>query len=101
MQKNRPLLRNNNFDLLRLIAALQVAFVHGVDHFKVEMPETLMTVIAAFPGVPIFFVISGFLISAAYDRTPSMRTYAINRLLRIYPALWFCFIFGLFTVITC
>jgi len=42
--------------------------------------------------VPIFFVISGFLISASYERGASLATYASNRLLRILPGLWCCLI---------
>src|SRR5476651_2285655 len=43
-----------------------------------------------FPGVPIFFVISGFLISKSYERSSSIRDYYRNRCLRIFPALWGC-----------
>jgi peptidoglycan/LPS O-acetylase OafA/YrhL len=44
-----------------------------------------------FPGVPIFFIISGFLIYASLDRNKSnIKQYIKNRILRIYPALWVC-----------
>lgn len=49
-----------------------------------------------FPGVPIFFAISGFLISASWERSNSLRKYFKNRFLRIYPALWFCFFLSVF-----
>lgn len=83
----------NNFDILRLIAAYQVLFGHAVDHFDLKsIPFS-----GYFPGVPIFFVISGFLISASWERSSSLSVYFKNRLLRIYPALWFCFFLAVFT----
>lgn len=91
--------RENNFDLLRLLAAFQVAFVHFVEHLKIEIYEPLFTLIKSVPGVPIFFVISGFLISAAYQRSPDIRNYYQNRLLRIYPALWVCLAVSILSVI--
>lgn len=85
--------RENNFDLVRILAALQVAFFHASAHMQVP-PEGiwahLAEVLRVFPGVPIFFVVSGFLISASYERKPDLRSYFRARALRIYPALWVC-----------
>jgi peptidoglycan/LPS O-acetylase OafA/YrhL len=80
--------RRNNFDLLRILAALQVAIIHGVLHLNIE-PNALTSVIQIFPGVPIFFVISGYLVSASFERS-DLRAYFIKRALRIYPGLWAC-----------
>jgi peptidoglycan/LPS O-acetylase OafA/YrhL len=79
----------NNFDLLRIFAATQVALNHGVMHLGVPKPSW-WPIMYAFPGVPIFFVISGFLISASFERNPNLASYFRNRLLRIFPGLWFC-----------
>jgi peptidoglycan/LPS O-acetylase OafA/YrhL len=79
----------NNFHLLRLLAALQVAFVHAVEWLRIPVPERVMHAVGLFPGVTIFFAISGYLITDSYLRSP--RSYALNRMLRIYPALWVCF----------
>ncbi len=90
-QRDRIDIRHNNFDLLRLFAASQVAYIHIAENLQVELTGWLLTLKEAlnyFPGVPIFFVISGFLISASLDRNPDLRNYAINRFLRIYPGLW-------------
>lgn len=52
----------------------------------------LFQFIGLFPGVPIFFAISGFLISRSYEaRRNDLRSYAVNRGLRIFPGLWVCF----------
>lgn len=84
-----PSFRVNNFDLIRLFAASQVVlFNHYPSYFKVDaLVDTFM---GAFSGVPIFFFISGFLISASYERNPRLLEYAQNRFLRIFPALWVC-----------
>lgn len=91
--------RANNFDLIRLLAALQVTFVHGIEHFKVEQLFWLKHVLSYFPGVPIFFVISGFLIASSFDRSKSLEGYISNRILRIFPALWGCLVISTFIVL--
>jgi peptidoglycan/LPS O-acetylase OafA/YrhL len=86
--------RVNNFDLIRLLAALQVAAVHAISLFKLTgLTITLLNgLLRLFPGVPIFFLISGCLISKSYERSASTRDFYRNRLLRIYPGLWVCLV---------
>tara|TARA_B100002019_G_scaffold119888_1_gene102919 strand:+ start:672 stop:1751 length:1080 start_codon:yes stop_codon:yes gene_type:complete len=91
--------KKNNFDLIRLLAALQVVIVHGYEHLGLERGKWFIDFISVFPGVPIFFVISGFLISASWERSSSFYSYVQNRVLRIYPALWGCLLFSVLTVI--
>ena len=82
----------NNFDLIRLVAALQVALHHSLVHLGVDIHGSwLLSVTSLFPGVPIFFFISGFLISKSYERNPQLYDYIPNRILRIYPGLFVCF----------
>lgn len=86
--------RVNNFDLIRLLAALQVAVVHALMHLK--PPGSFVHIarsgLELFPGVPIFFVISGLLISKSYEQSDSIRNYCRNRCLRIFPGLWVCLV---------
>jgi peptidoglycan/LPS O-acetylase OafA/YrhL len=80
----------NNFDLIRLFAAAQVAHFHIFYTMGISVTDLHLKVIGFlgfFPGVPIFFFISGFLISKSWERHPNLKDYAINRLLRIYPGL--------------
>lgn len=93
--------RTNNFDLIRLFAALQVVCLHSFGHLKVPVPRPAIVFLDYFSGVPIFFVISGFLISMAWDRAPVPRQYAWNRLLRIYPALWACLLVCIVLFLSC
>jgi peptidoglycan/LPS O-acetylase OafA/YrhL len=82
--------RTNNYDLIRLVSALQVLYIHGVTHLRLKHPSALVNTVKLFPGVPIFFFLSGVLISMSWERSPDVRSYARNRLLRIYPALIVC-----------
>lgn len=88
---------NNNFNLLRLLAALQVVYTHTVEHLHIAN-ETVLFInkfIAYFPGVPIFFLISGYLITMSYEKNPSLKEYTKNRALRIFPGLHVSFLIGL------
>ena len=74
-----------NFDLMRLIAALLVVVSHtfplaGEAPLRIRGLEDLGAL-----GVSIFFVISGYLVTASYRRDP--RTYLAKRILRIEPGL--------------
>lgn len=79
--------KSNNFDIIRLFAALQVVIVHLIEHFHADSLTWFISLIAIFPGVPIFFFISGFLISAAWERNPDVKVFALNRIYRIFTGL--------------
>jgi peptidoglycan/LPS O-acetylase OafA/YrhL len=93
--------RVNNFDLLRLLAALQVAAVHSIGILKPTgyFARLLGAVLDRLPGVPIFFVISGVLISKSYEHSDSLRDYLRNRCLRIFPGLWVCLVVSLAVIL--
>lgn len=86
---SKDVFRTNNLDLIRLFAALEVVLHHTLTHFK--MSDTwLYHSTAWFPGVPVFFFTSGFLISKSFESNPRLNEYALNRALRIFPALIVC-----------
>ena len=90
---NREKFIQNNFDLIRLLAAVQVAFNHAIGFMDTNISEGFSAFLKftyIFPGVPIFFFISGFLISRSYENNPSLKEYSQNRILRLYPALIIC-----------
>lgn len=89
----------NNFDLIRLIAAIQVALMHSLHHFEIDQAGSyLRDILILFPGVPIFFFVSGFLISKSFENNSCLREYSQNRIFRIYPALIICTIFTVLSV---
>jgi peptidoglycan/LPS O-acetylase OafA/YrhL len=79
----------NNFDLIRIITALLVLVNHSLGHLELPIPGWY-TVVQQFQRVPMFFVMSGFLLSASFERNSELKQYFTNRLTRIYPALWMC-----------
>jgi len=91
----------NNLDLIRLFAATQVAINHLYYHFGLQKEDLnlvvyeIIRVSQYFPGVPIFFMISGYLISRAYEKNPENKNYFRNRILRLYPAAWMCLLVSL------
>lgn len=93
--------RQNNFDLIRLLAAVQVVVAHAIGHTALlrQLPnwgKQVFDALMLVPGVPIFFVISGFLITKSYERNPvDLAGYFWRRGLRIFPALWICLVFTL------
>ena len=90
----------NNFDLIRLFAAIQVAIAHTSGHLNIDLPG-IFAVLGYFPGVPIFFFISGFLIYNSYAniKGPKWRVFFTNRFLRLYPGLIGCFFVTLLSLI--
>jgi peptidoglycan/LPS O-acetylase OafA/YrhL len=89
--------QKNNFDLLRLLAALQILIFHGYEHFKLEgqnlfIDFIVQRLIIYFPGVPIFFAISGFLIFSSFNMRKDLKVYFKNRFLRLFPGLWVSFL---------
>lgn len=80
--------RANNFDFLRLVGALTVMFAHA---FALRAEPERIPVLLGHPlqtiGVIIFFAISGYLITASFQRTSNPVTYLLARSLRIFPAL--------------
>jgi peptidoglycan/LPS O-acetylase OafA/YrhL len=84
--------RDNNFNLLRLVAATLVLVSHS---FAISMQSA-----AAEPGratlglsfgelaVDLFFVASGFLVTASLLSRRDVVEFAVARFLRIFPGLW-------------
>lgn len=93
--------QNNNFTVLRLIAALLVIYGHSYPISGSGHPDLILQVIKSkFAGgvaVDVFFLISGFLICASWGRN-SFFSFSLARILRIYPALIVCVCLCVFVV---
>jgi len=85
----------NNFDLVRVFAAAQVVVVHLISYMPELRSETWLKALSLFPGVPIFFFISGYLIGGSWRRNPNLAGYIAGRALRIFPGLWAAGLFSL------
>jgi hypothetical protein len=62
----KDLSRFNNFDLIRLIAAAQVMYNHSIIWLHIPQLSAIEGLVDMFPGVPIFFVVSGFLVTRSF-----------------------------------
>jgi peptidoglycan/LPS O-acetylase OafA/YrhL len=92
----------NNFDIIRLIAAIQVGIWHIFYYLNLPLPKFIYLILYYIPGVPIFFFISGYLIFQSYSNIKKnkyrLRFFFINRFLRLFPALFFCFVITLLSI---
>lgn len=83
--------RDNNLNLIRMIAALAVLVSHAwplaLGSGSVQPLERLTGFQLGTQAVFVFFAISGFLIALSYERHPTLRTWATARILRIFPGL--------------
>ncbi len=78
---------HNALDLFRIIATIQVFLGHVISHFSLSVDLT--EPIYFLRGVPILFVLCGFLAAKSMDRyTP--KEYLIRRAGRILPGFWAC-----------
>lgn len=95
--------KNNNFNVLRLSAALVVLYIHSYG-LSGQVPDQMTTPIAYFIaqignlGVDMFFLISGFLVTRSYLSRKNIRAFLWARFLRIYPSLFFALLFSIFIV---
>jgi peptidoglycan/LPS O-acetylase OafA/YrhL len=78
---------DNNFNALRLIFALMVAAYHAVvlPGRESGTPAECALAVMAEIGVQGFFVLSGYLVYASLERSPSLALYAEKRIRRLYP----------------
>ncbi|HXB42818.1 MAG TPA: acyltransferase [Puia sp.] len=87
----------NNFTLIRLIAALIVVKEHSFSGTTPSAAGSVMNVlhINAF-GLPSFFFISGLLVSQSLEFSSSWRNFLWKRFLRLYPAACLSIVFCAF-----
>ncbi|HRE15585.1 MAG TPA: acyltransferase [Rhodocyclaceae bacterium] len=92
----------NNFDLVRLIAAVLVVYGHAYAIMPPQQHDDLIKSIGFAPahrvGLYMFFLVSGFLVTRAIERRPDYIFFIKSRLLRIVPGLFVSAIFALLIV---
>lgn len=93
--------RDNNFNLMRLFAAWLVIYGHSYAVTASPGPDLIQQVVqirfAGAVAVDMFFLISGFLIAASFERN-RLRDYLAARALRIFPALIVCVSLSVFVL---
>ena len=96
--------RQNNFDLLRLIAAVSVIFSHAFllsENSQAHDPLMILTggqTVLGVVGVFVFFTISGYLVTQSFDTTASPLVFLAKRALRIFPGLLVCLLVCAFVI---
>ncbi|HXC12180.1 MAG TPA: acyltransferase [Stellaceae bacterium] len=86
--------RQNNFDALRLVAAVSVMFSHafliadGTQRNEWLIRLTGNQSILGLTGVFVFFAISGFLVTQSFEHTGHPLRFMTKRALRIFPGLF-------------
>ncbi|WP_233589847.1 acyltransferase [Acidovorax sp. FJL06] len=81
-----PQHRANNFDALRLLAAVLVIWSHQFALMGRPTPLIFGNEPGAL-GVVLFFAISGYLVTQSWVADPHVRRFAARRALRIWPGL--------------
>jgi len=82
---------HNNFDALRLVAAVSVIFSHSfliAEGTGANEPLNRLTgnqCMLGLAGVFVFFAISGFLVTQSFEQTQGPLRYLVKRCLRIFP----------------
>lgn len=83
--------RDNNFNLLRFLAAFAVMASHSTvlatGNAGLQLGRRTLGMSPGDIGVDVFFVVSGFLVTGSLFRRPRLGEFICARLLRIYPAL--------------
>lgn len=83
--------RDNNFNLLRFVAALLVIYSHSfalvVAGESIEPLYSQLGVTFGELAVNVFFVISGYLVLQSWQRQPSLLSFCRARVLRVIPGL--------------
>jgi peptidoglycan/LPS O-acetylase OafA/YrhL len=101
--------RANNFDALRLGAALSVLLTHAflLGEGRLDRDPLMLATggqcALGVAGLFVFFTISGYLVTASCEATGSTARFLAKRALRIYPGLAFCLVllaFGLGPMVT-
>lgn len=82
--------RRNALTAWRLVLAIGVVFWHSWPLTGREITYTPLARLLSDTFADGFFVISGFLITAAWIRRPHLKEYWASRFLRIFPGLWAC-----------
>lgn len=90
--------RTNNFDAIRILAALTVVVGHAWPLTGIPHPPEIAGIKIYTLAVYVFFAVSGYLITRSWLYTPNIRRFLTARVLRIFPALIVFVIVAVFVI---
>lgn len=98
-RKSSPASRFDVLDLMRFFAAFAVVLYHYSIFFTDDELLGVVTVAKyGYLGVPFFFMLSGFVITASAQNRSAIE-FAISRASRLYPAFWAGLIFTVIALV--
>lgn len=94
--------RLSHIDGLRGVAILGVMLFHAYARWPTVVPfggryASFPPFLYGWVGVPLFFLISGFVILMTLERSDGLANFLYRRWLRLFPAMFFCSLFVFFT----
>ena len=94
---------SNNFDALRVFAAICITLTHSYGLLQLDEQEPLMKLTDqklnfSFVGLSIFFTVSGYLIAKSAATSKSLLHYCWKRFLRIQPLLIVVCLISIFVI---
>ena len=93
--------RDNNFNLIRILAALAVLCSHSFPLSRAGLADPLAARLGMTGGsiaVDIFFITSGFLVSSSLLARTGLLRFFLARALRVLPALWVMLLLTVFVL---
>ena len=94
--------RDNNFNLIRILAATLVLISHSYALSLGDQAEGLLKRLIGMDlgniAVDVFFVTSGFLVTGSLLKKKSIMVFCRARIMRIYPALLVCIAISVFII---
>ena len=72
---------------------------HMSEHLCLPVSKIINWPLDLFIGVPIFFILSGFLIWNSLENTLDFKQFFSKRILRLYPELWVCLIVEILSIV--
>ena len=72
---------------------------HMSEHLCLPVSKIINWPLDLFIGVPIFFILSGFLIWDSLENTLDFKQFFSKRILRLYPELWVCLIVEILSIV--
>ncbi len=99
-------MKNNNIHSLRLFLAISVIYSHCfplLEGHEDNEPLRFITghLTIGRVAVDCFFLLSGFLISASFDRSSSVFSFMARRITRIYPGFFAAQFLSIYVLVTC